>query len=695
MAQPLAGGRRGAARRARPRRRSARAIAAVQALRGWRDGVRRGAGRALAGAARGDGYERTADARRAAGALRVVAPNGGEPVATVGVPGGRSRCSPPTRSTSRRERAARGERAQRLAGGDRARRGQARQRGLRGQGAAARRAGRARQARAAASGAGRSSDDAGTLDAGRGRTCSALELFGMRFGLERMRRLLTALGSPAGALPRRSTSSGTNGKTSTVRMTAAILERHGVRTGAYLSPHLDLVRRAHPDRRRRPRARRRSPPPCSAPRAAAEKVDRTLERRRARHAVRAADRGGVRRARAARRRRRGGRGRARRPLRRDQRAARAGRGAHQRRRSSTRAGSARRSPTSRARSSPSCAPGATLVLGELTPTPEAEARGARRAPGAAIVRARDDRSRRLPRLPAAQLRASRARRPRRCSAALDDDAVAAAAAAVQRARAASRSSTSAPLTIFDGAHNPSGDGRARRGAAGRLGGARSSRCCPILDDKDAAAMLRELLPPLRRASSSRASPNPRALSPATLASLGRPARRAAGARSSADPRARVERAARARRRRRRRARDRLDLPGRRPARAPAGRRASRAVNERGPSVLRWSPRGGRRRARDPGVLRARLRVRTAVPLVTPPPPPTTLPRSPCSRSASSGSTTTRSTRPSTSCCSSSSCLARAGLLDVRGRAPAHRRPACSWLRDGSPRCSRSSGRSST
>ena len=31
----------------------------------------------------------------------------------------------------------------------------------------------------------------------------SLELFGMRFGLERMRRLLTALGSPAGALPRR------------------------------------------------------------------------------------------------------------------------------------------------------------------------------------------------------------------------------------------------------------------------------------------------------------------------------------------------------------------------------------------------------------------------------------------------------------------------------------------------------------
>jgi dihydrofolate synthase/folylpolyglutamate synthase len=64
-----------------------------------------------------------------------------------------------------------------------------------------------------------------------------LELFGMRFGLDRMRRLTTALG-----LPQRSFASvhvvGSNGKSSTVRMIAAILERHGATTGAYLSPHL-------------------------------------------------------------------------------------------------------------------------------------------------------------------------------------------------------------------------------------------------------------------------------------------------------------------------------------------------------------------------------------------------------------------------------------------------------------------------
>jgi dihydrofolate synthase/folylpolyglutamate synthase len=65
----------------------------------------------------------------------------------------------------------------------------------------------------------------------------SLELFGMRFGLDRMRRLMAALGHPE-----RSFKSvhvvGTNGKSSTTRMIAAILTRHGLRTGAYLSPHL-------------------------------------------------------------------------------------------------------------------------------------------------------------------------------------------------------------------------------------------------------------------------------------------------------------------------------------------------------------------------------------------------------------------------------------------------------------------------
>lgn len=69
------------------------------------------------------------------------------------------------------------------------------------------------------------------------RHLRSLELFGMRFGLDRMRRMMTVLGSPQ----RRFSGIhllGTNGKSSTTRMTAAILRRHGLRVGAYLSPHL-------------------------------------------------------------------------------------------------------------------------------------------------------------------------------------------------------------------------------------------------------------------------------------------------------------------------------------------------------------------------------------------------------------------------------------------------------------------------
>jgi dihydrofolate synthase/folylpolyglutamate synthase len=69
----------------------------------------------------------------------------------------------------------------------------------------------------------------------------SLELFGMRFGLDRMHKLMTVLG-----LPQRRFASihvvGTNGKSSTVRFLAAILERHGLRTGSYTSPHLGSFR---------------------------------------------------------------------------------------------------------------------------------------------------------------------------------------------------------------------------------------------------------------------------------------------------------------------------------------------------------------------------------------------------------------------------------------------------------------------
>jgi dihydrofolate synthase/folylpolyglutamate synthase len=69
------------------------------------------------------------------------------------------------------------------------------------------------------------------------RYLRSLELFGMRFGLDRMRRLMTALHHPERQF-RSIHVVGTNGKSSTTRMVAAILARHGLRTGAYLSPHL-------------------------------------------------------------------------------------------------------------------------------------------------------------------------------------------------------------------------------------------------------------------------------------------------------------------------------------------------------------------------------------------------------------------------------------------------------------------------
>jgi dihydrofolate synthase/folylpolyglutamate synthase len=69
----------------------------------------------------------------------------------------------------------------------------------------------------------------------------SLELFGMRFGLDRMHRLMTVMG-----LPQRRFASihvvGSNGKSSTVRLCAAILGRHGLRTGSYTSPHLRSFR---------------------------------------------------------------------------------------------------------------------------------------------------------------------------------------------------------------------------------------------------------------------------------------------------------------------------------------------------------------------------------------------------------------------------------------------------------------------
>jgi dihydrofolate synthase/folylpolyglutamate synthase len=66
----------------------------------------------------------------------------------------------------------------------------------------------------------------------------SLEAIGWRLGLERMHKLTTALGMPQHRFASIHVV-GTNGKSSVTRMTAALLEAHGVPSGACLSPHTD------------------------------------------------------------------------------------------------------------------------------------------------------------------------------------------------------------------------------------------------------------------------------------------------------------------------------------------------------------------------------------------------------------------------------------------------------------------------
>jgi dihydrofolate synthase/folylpolyglutamate synthase len=101
---------------------------------------------------------------------------------------------------------------------------------------------------------------------------------------------------------------------------------------------------------------------------------------------------------------------------------------------------------------------------------------------------------------------------------LDEAAVARAAAEVQvpgRLQVVDER----PLTVLDGAHNPSGMA-ALAAALAEVFGARRPRVgvVAVLDDKDAGGMLGELAPLLDSVVFTR-SANPRALSPATLTSL--------------------------------------------------------------------------------------------------------------------------------------------------------------------------------
>lgn len=73
--------------------------------------------------------------------------------------------------------------------------------------------------------------------AGATRYVEGLAILGMRFGLERMHRLLAALDEPHRVAPAIHVV-GTNGKSSTCRLAAACLRSQGVRVGTYLSPHV-------------------------------------------------------------------------------------------------------------------------------------------------------------------------------------------------------------------------------------------------------------------------------------------------------------------------------------------------------------------------------------------------------------------------------------------------------------------------
>jgi dihydrofolate synthase/folylpolyglutamate synthase len=344
------------------------------------------------------------------------------------------------------------------------------------------------------------------------------ELFGMRFGLDRMRRLLTALDHPERSFAAIHVV-GTNGKSSTARMAAELLRRHGLRAGAYLSPHLrTFAERVVLDGRD-------APEPAFAAAVeravrAAEKVDRTLEPddrvtqfellTAAAFVLLASS--GVEAA-----------------------AIEAGLGGrydatnvipsrvtaltnvgleHTRWLGPTVADIAREKLAV-------LQPSTTLVVGDIAPEAEPEVAAAVRARAATLVRTPAE-----PPVPVAALGAFQRRNfALACSAveafldrALDAPAVRAAAQLKVPGRLEVIGER--PLTVLDGAHNPSGM-EALVAALGDLrAGRRLIAVASILDDKDAPEMLRILLRDCAGLVAT-ANTNPRSLSPATLASLAR------------------------------------------------------------------------------------------------------------------------------------------------------------------------------
>jgi len=345
----------------------------------------------------------------------------------------------------------------------------------------------------------------------------ARELFGMRFGLDRMRGLLAALGSPERAFDSIHVV-GTNGKSSTVRMIAAILERHGRRTGAYLSPH--LVRFGE-----RIQIRERDIDDAAFAAAvqraalAAEQVDRTLEGEdrvtqfelltaaayselAARGVEVAVIEAGL-----------GGRFDATNVIpSRVQVLTNVGL-EHTRWLGPTVVDIAREKLAV-------VRDGCTLVVGALEPAVEAEARAAAARHGARLVHAdAAGDAAGLAALGAFQRRNfGLARAAARAYLGELDERAAAAAAAAVRVPGRLEAVAQAPLTLLDGAHNPAGVEALAESLPTVVGGRALVVVVSILDDKDATAMLRTLL---RGAAAlvCTASSNPRALAPATLASL--------------------------------------------------------------------------------------------------------------------------------------------------------------------------------
>jgi dihydrofolate synthase / folylpolyglutamate synthase len=343
-----------------------------------------------------------------------------------------------------------------------------------------------------------------------------LELFGMRFGLDRMRRLMTVLGSPQERF-RSIHIVGTNGKSSTARMTSAILERHGIRTGTYLSPHLvsftERIRIGEHD----VEPERFAAAVARAARAA-EKVDRTLEgddRVTQFEALTAAAysemaEAGVEVA-----------------------VVEAGLGGRYDATNVipsevqvlTNVGLEHTrwlGPTVKDIAGEKLAvvrEGSTLVLG--SGVDEEVAALAEAAPAARIVRAPADAG-----LPLGAQGAFQRRNFALARAAaealigeLDDDAVRAAAAATLvpgRFELVGES----PQTVIDGAHNPAGMAALAESLPEWLDGRSLTAVVSILDDKDAAEMLRALIPHADRIVAT-TNANPRALPPATIKSLAR------------------------------------------------------------------------------------------------------------------------------------------------------------------------------